>query len=177
MKKLLALIAVALLLASPFAFATKATQASLGSGISQVNGIGDLSSGDTAEVDTSGNLAVEIKNDSNTAAVDSSGNLAIELFDGTNQVNVDSSGSLEVKERTKSFAYGAADGQIGSAAATVYSIALCGNASSAAGDYAYVYDGTSATGEPVLECSIDVAKGSQQFLFPAGITFSKRCLH
>lgn len=159
-----------------YAGSADARTASFGQGIAYVNGLGDLSTGNTAEVDSNGNVATEIFNNTNQLAIDSSGNAAVELFDGSNQVDIDADGALEVELKVNSALTVRADGlayDIGANGATnIHSLILYGDASSTAGDYALVYDAATATGSPVFDISIDTAKGTEQLIIPGGVAFA-----
>lgn len=159
MKKLNVLILAFLvaLVCSPAFAATKADSASVSNGILSVNGVADLSSGDTQEIDSSGNAAVELKNDSNTAAIDSSGNLAVEL-----------KGDSANEFVTKSVKFLVADGAAYNGAATVYGVYLT---SVTAGDTALLYDAASATGDPVLDVIV-AANTSNGIYITGGVSFA-----
>lgn len=137
--------------------ATKADSASLANGIMSVGGVADLSSGDTQEVDTYGNAAVEVKSNGNTLAIDSSGNAAVEL-----------QGDSANEFVTKSVSYKTSDGAAYNGAATVYGVIL---ASATAGDKVMLYDASSATGTPVFDISV-AANTTESVFIPGGVAFS-----
>lgn len=159
MKKLFAVILAFLVVLafSPAFAATKADSASLQNGILTVGGVADLSSGDTMEVDTYGNAAVEVKSNANTLAIDSSGNVAVEL-----------QGDSANEFVTKSIAYKTADGAAYNGAATVYGVILT---SGTAGDTAVLYDASSATGTPVFDVVV-LANTTTKVYIPGGVAFS-----
>ncbi len=147
---MVAIIVVALLVAgNADAAATKARNASFDKGILSVNGIGDLSTGNTVEIDENGNMAVE-------------------LFGGANQMEIDANGSVQVKNFTKSVVTETGDGtDLCDGAAIVYSITIYGDPNSSAGDAIMVSDGENF----VFDISIGTAKDTNQILFPGGIAF------
>ena len=132
------------------AAATKARTASVAQGLQGVYGIGDLSSGNTAEVDGDGNLAVAVSGISADLDVDSDGALA----------------TREVGRKLVSFL--SEDGAAYSGPAIVYGFAAAGTT---AGDYIGLYDATSITGTAVLDIVVG-ANGTSYINIPGGISFA-----
>jgi len=104
--------------------ATKARTASYAQGIQQVDGIADLSSGDSMEVDSYGSAQVKTGDSIAESVTGESGTLGHQIVTGA--------GNLQ-------------------------KIIISGPATSA-GNYMLVYDNTSATGTPLFEITVGVAK-------------------
>ena len=144
------LLMVFLLSSGAYAEATKARTAMVGNGIDSCVGIGDLSSGYTAEVDSSGNLTVEIAS-------------------GDTALAVDSNGAASVKEAHRKLAsFKSTDAQVGTAAGYVYGVTVSG---STAADGLLLYNAASATGTPVIDVTL-AANTTTTFFIPGGVSFA-----
>lgn len=158
------------------AAATKARTASLANGINSVVGIADISSGDTLEIDSSGNIAAQLKAGDNSVAIDANGNLAVEITNNTNTAVVDADGSLQVKEYFKQYVYETASGvaidflDLGYDDAIISTIIFRGLT---AGDQLVIYDTNSATGTPEIDVSIASANETLVINIPGGIKFTE----
>lgn len=137
------------LLASP-AFADTARGAR-SSEIGECVAVCDVSGGTCAEIDTSGNLAVEIKSDSTALGIDSDG--SVQTRPHANTITTSHGGDVAIV----------------SGACTVYGIYVTGTT---AGDEAIIYDAASATGLPKLDIKVGTANNTIALTFPGGATFS-----
>lgn len=157
-----------------YADATKARVASQAQGIQYVVGIGDISSGDTVNVDSSGNLMVSAVSGGNAQAVDATGNAAVEIKNDSNTMTVNSDGTASVKEITKHYVYKTADAvaidrnNLGSNV-QLHQIIWRANT---AGDTLVIYDSNGANGTPEIDVSIATAKETLVINIPGGITFT-----
>jgi len=151
MKKLflIALLIMALAIPSFCMAADNAHAIAVSGDIGEVVAIADGSTGNCTEVDSSGNLAVEIKNDAYTMVVDADG-------------------AALTEEITKTIAYKTADGAAYNGAATVYGMIL---SSATAGDAACLYDAATATGTPVFDIVV-LANSTTSFYIPGGVAFA-----
>ncbi len=153
-----------------YAAATKARVGSLDKGIEQVVGIGDLSSGDTLEVDSYGRGAFGLFCQDYQALIDSNGNLAVELKNNGAALT-DADNALVTKGYPSKYGvFNNADTQIKSGACTVYGITVTGTS---AGDYVLIYDNPSAAGVPEFDIKVGTAADTKVLPFPEGITFSR----
>lgn len=152
------------------AAATKARTASVAQGLQGVYGIADLSSGDSLEIDSSGNAGIALKNGTSQAAIDTSGNIAVEIKNDTNTATVDTNGALLTRISDSTYAYlDNADGVAVTGASKVYSITVTGTN---AGDYALVYDALTATGDPEFDIKVGTAADTKTISIPGGVKFN-----
>lgn len=141
-------ILVLLVIAAPGYSATKARTADLSTAVTAAYGLGDLSSGDTAEIDSDGNLQVEIN-------------------DGTTTADVDADGSLMIEPDANSIKYCTENDLVVTGASVFYGIIVQG---ATAGDSVFVYDDVDASKDvTIAEVSISANTGTESVMIPGGV--------